>query len=158
MQGLAETSQVYEAQKLRELEIFPSAWMGFGLNTWKSDSSEHTGWMEKLQNCGQHDTFHTHRGCWIKQRESDSLPLFFSKRAQSSQEQEETQQPSPFRRDKFMVRMKEKLCLCSQHLKQKRAGSTACRAYMDNVETLLHPTCSLQGLDLFCFFSKAMQL
>lgn len=48
--------------------------------------------------------------------------------------------------------MKEKLCLCSQHLKQKRAGSTACRAYMDNVETLLHPTCSLQGLDLFCFF------
>lgn len=43
--------------------------MGFGLNTWDSDSSEHTGWMEKLQNCGQHDTFHSHRGCWIRQRE-----------------------------------------------------------------------------------------
>lgn len=33
MQGLAETSQVYEAQKLRELESFLSAWMSFGLNT-----------------------------------------------------------------------------------------------------------------------------
>lgn len=59
MQGLAETSQVYEAQKLRELGIFPSAWMSFGLNTRKSDSSEHTGWMEKLQSSGQHDPFHS---------------------------------------------------------------------------------------------------
>lgn len=47
-QRFGETSQVYEAQKLRELGIFPPAWMRFGLNTRKSDSSEHAERMEKL--------------------------------------------------------------------------------------------------------------
>lgn len=77
MQGLAETSQVYEAQKLRELEIFPSAWMSFGLNTRKSDSSEHTGWMEKLQSCGQQRLLNKakrRKSTW-----SDSLPIFLAK-------------------------------------------------------------------------------
>lgn len=52
----------------------------------------------------------------------------FSKRAQNKNKKELSNLVNPFRRDKFMVRMKEKLCLCSQHLKQKRAGSTTCRA------------------------------
>lgn len=67
---------------------------------------------------------------------SDSLPMFLAKEHKTSKNKKEAsknkKEPSnlvdPFRRDEFMGRMKERLHLCSHHLKQRRAGSTTFRA------------------------------
>lgn len=94
-QRFGETSQVYEAQKLRELGIFPPAWMRFGLNTRKSDSSEHAERMEKLWR--PHDTLHSTEGTEGGREKKKSVIRFitnlFCKGAQTKQERDGNEEP-----------------------------------------------------------------
>lgn len=94
-QSFGETSQVYEAQKLRELGIFPVTWISFGLNTRKSDSSEHAERMEKLWSYGQHDMLHsteaTEEGREKKKQVIRFATNLSCKRAQTKREQEATE-------------------------------------------------------------------
>lgn len=130
-QSFGETSQVYEAQKLRELEIFPFTWMSFGLNTRNSDSCEHAEWMEKLQSYEQHNTLlprllkkaERRKSAW-----SDSLPTSSAKEHKTKKNKKEEIIPvNPFKRDGFLLGCRgSAACGCSSQGRREQRAQPLC--------------------------------